>query len=382
MAFTEKLIAVFDIGSSSVGGALFLHSKNKKPELITSLRQQAEFPEKSTFPVMSRKMRQAIDSVVKGLKKENERHPDLALCVFSSPWYVAQTKIVKVRREASFKISEKLMEKIIEDETLVFRKQWTSATKFLEQESIKTILGGYDIKNPIDKSTKNLEIYIYLSMGLEEMKEAVEQDLSSYINHDHLYFHSFPFVFFKVLKQIINIEQGLLLIDITGEITDVLLIRNNIIEEVNSFSKGENFFIRRLASGFNISFEEASSLISQYRKQELHDLQLKKVEQILKPAADEWGVYLEKVLSGMSADHLLPQDIYFCGPVASLPEVNNQFLKENLTKFTIFGKSFDIHFLLPDSLKYHFNFKRGSIGYKDIFLLISSLFAEHFIAQK
>ena len=44
-----------------------------------------------------------------------------------------------------------------------------------------------------------------------------------------------------------------------------------------------------------------------------------------------------------------------------------------------FGKQFDARLLLPESLKYHFQLPKGFAGNKDIFMLISSLYANKFL---
>ena len=135
---------------------------------------------------------------------------------------------------------------------------------------------------------------------------------------------------------------------------------------------------KRLASIFNVNFGEASAIFSQYQRSELSKDYSKKVSMVLETAGKEWGQYLKKLLNEVARDKPLPQNIYFCGPAASFKEIQSQVSNEDFAKFTIFGKPFNVKFLSPDSLKHYFDFAKGFSGDKDIFLLISALFANKF----
>lgn len=382
----NNCIAVFDIGSASVGGLLLQQEKDKAPQVISSVRKTVDFSKERTSSRTWQIMHDAFVSVSNNLKKSYTKTPDVALCVFSSPWYVSQTRIVRVKRDEPFKITEDFVEKIIENEKEEFKKMWCgtvwkeeNASTFFEYSPIRTILNGYEVNNPYGKSVSSMELYAYLSLGVDFIEENIKRDILDYIKPHNVYFHSFPFVLFNVLKYISDTKSGFLFVDMSGEITDVFYVKNNTIEEINSFPKGENFFARRLASALNIDLVEARGTFSQYIKKELQEEYSKKAGDVLQKAGKEWGDELKNLLSKIAKEKYLPQKLYFCGETSTLKEINSQVLGDDFSKFTIFGKPFDVQFLHPGSLKYHFDFKKGFSENKDIFLLISSLYANEFI---
>jgi cell division ATPase FtsA len=349
------------------------------------LRQPTDFSKEMSPARLSQSIYKNLVSVTSQIKKRSAQKPDLALLVFSSPWYISQTKIVTVRRNQPFKIERELFKKLIKDEAQIFKRKWRGVflkkehASFIEQAPIKTVLNGYTIKNPFGKSANKLNLYVYLSLCPKAIKENIKEAVSDCLNINSIYTHTFPFVLLNVLKHLINTKEGALFIDISGEITDVFIIRDNVIEEVNSFPKGENFLIRRLASAFNLNVDGARARLQQYRRGELDNNYAKKIKEVLSMAGEEWGKYSKQMLSEIAQDKYLPQNLYFCGPTALLKEISEQVLSENFAQFTMFGRPFNTQFLMPDSLKYHFDFKKGFSDNKDIFLLISSLFAANFL---
>ncbi len=380
-----SLVAVFDIASASVGGLLFRHKKKGLPEVLISTRQMANFQSDASFAVIWRGLHKAFLSVTEYLKKSFPEKPEYAFCVFSSPWYASQTKIIKINRKSAFNVDENFLNQIIRNEAEMFKGQWQESLLsekgvafFFEQEPTKTTLNGYTVKSPLGKTAHKMELVVYFSMGLNVMKEKIEEDVLRFIKPHLIFFNTFPFVVFKILKHVINTSDGLILADITGELTDVFLIRDDIPEEVNSFNKGENFLVRRLASVFNVEFSEAKSLLSQYERGDLDHVYSLRVGETIKLASEEWLKPLKKMLANMAQERLLPQNFYFCGPAGSLKEISDQVSNQEFAKYTILNKSFNTGFLLPESFRHHFDFPKGFSNNKDIFLLISALYASKY----
>ncbi|MFH1978930.1 MAG: hypothetical protein ABII97_00900 [Patescibacteria group bacterium] len=386
-----ELVAVFDVASGSVGGLLFRRKKDGLPEILTTKRHSVNISKKMSPERLVQVIQAGLKVVSKHIQSKYKEKISFALCVFSSPWYVAQTKITKVSRDHEFEVDEELMEELIQDEIQDFKKEWDQTSDsaardkqniFLEHEFIKSVLNGYTVENPKDKTVKNLEAHVYLSMCPYFVKKKIKDCIIENSHTSSVRMQSFPFVLFKILNKLINTKEAAIFVDISGKITDVFVIRDHTIEEIASFTKGENYFIKKISGGLNLSKEEARSRFLQYQRKELDDSQIGKMRDIVQESADNWGDDLKELLKEMGKDKYLPQNLYFCGNTTLLKEITEQTSGEDFIELTMFRKPFNVRFLLPHSLKYHFDFIKGFSGSKDIFLLISALYANHFIEHK
>ena len=381
-------IAVLDIASGSVGGILFTRNPSGLPKILASIRQTTDFSKRLKVKNLQKNMRNAISEVIAYLKTAREEKPELLLCVFSSPWFKAQTRILKIERQKSFSIEQKLINALIEEEKQTVAGRWEifgldkQNPEFVEEEVIKTVLNGYEIENIFGKKVKKIELNLFLSLAQKEILEEVKDAASDYISPSKIKFHTFPFVLFNVLKNIINTFEGAMFIDISGEITDLFIIRNNIIEEIDYFTKGENFFVNKLSESMNTNKNEARAKLKQYERDELTKESKDKIRKILLAASEKWSDLLRGLFKDITADKYLPQTLYFCGPAGRLKELAEQGVSENFSKFTSFGQPLNVRLFSPKSLKYHFEFAKGFADNQDIFLLISSLFANHFLNKK
>ncbi|MCF7835853.1 MAG: hypothetical protein K9M15_01910 [Candidatus Marinimicrobia bacterium] len=380
----KQLVAVFDIGSASVGSLLFNKRKDKKPEILAISRQPVDYSNKKSVSVMWKSMRTALDTVTKNTHKNFSQKPDVAVCVFSAPWYIPKVKIIKVRRDVPFVIDKDLLKDVIEDEVSILQedRRYSSAkhgSLFFEKGFLKVKLNGYEVPNPANKKAKLLEMYTYFSLGLKVLVDKIKESVLLYTKDDNVHMHSFPFVLFSVFKKIFDTTEGMLVVDISGDLTDVVLIEKNYIKEISSFPKGENFFIRRVMSALNMEMGEARSAVSQYKRGELSQTLHQKIGEVLKSAGEDWRKTLKELFNDMSKNKALPENLYFLGSAGQLKEIYEPVGGKEFSDFTFLRKPFTVKFMLSKSLKNYFDFKQNTTNKEDVFLLLSSLFADKII---
>ena len=376
----DALIAVFDITSSSVGGLLSLHHPDNLPEILSASRFPTDFFPDFDFQKYQRSFHRTFERNINYLRKfmpKGREKPDLAVIVFSSPYYISQTKIVRFSKPKPFEITKHLLEVITDDEINSLKRKWQKEhaqlkaevnIETIEHERFKVNLNGYPVLQPIGKRVQNLELPIFMSLGIKAVHDKLQECILHSFGQTPVRFQSFPFVAFQALKDIIDITKGLLLIDIGGEITDLILIRNSILEETISFPLGENFLIRRIASVFHFSLEESSALLNQYTRGDLHDETSDKVRKVIEDASGRWCQFLNESLKGISESSLAPRSLLFIGGKAAFA------LKDFAP--CVKEQTFTSQLLLPEAFKKHFIFRKGFSEDKDILLMISALYVD------
>ena len=114
----ETTVAIFDIGSGSIGGAIVKLPNNsgELPTIIKSARTDIAFSESSDFDILIKNMLRAINTTAKNLNKNNTSSIKEVFCILSSPWYLSETRIVKTERELSFVFTKRHANELLQKE--------------------------------------------------------------------------------------------------------------------------------------------------------------------------------------------------------------------------------------------------------------------------
>lgn len=368
----QKVIAVLELASDSVGGMLIRQNKEDNPEVISDIRMPVNFLLDVNFDAFWRCTRDALKKVIEKMLKDYPSGPDACLCVFLSPWFISQTKIINVQKKEPFKITRSFFEKLLESEEENFKGKGMS---HLEHEFLKVELNGYHTKSPLEKFAKSARMHIYMSSGIGEVKTEIEKEVLKNFGDIPLSFKTFPLLAFKILSKIINTQEGLLLIDIGGEITDISLIRKDSLEETVSFPLGRNFLLRKIASELKTFPKEASSILQTCLKGHAAECNAEKISKIFQGTGKKWCDFLTKALESISENSPLPQNLFLIGD----ENISSQFIEfikcaegDTFSRFTILGKPFNVKKILAEGLAHYFaNPPTG----RDISLLLESLYA-------
>ncbi len=382
----EEIIAVIDIGSASVGGMLIKKSDCYNPEIIMTVRIPVIFLFDVDFSAFLRCSRDGLKKVICILLKKFPKGPDKILCVFSLLWGVSQTKIIKMRKNKSFKVEKDFFEELINNEIKNFNTSlvnkpiyFKKEPAFIEHHIMKSLLNGYYVKKIFGKTAKSLDVYVYMSAVIKDIKETAEKYFLEYFGGAPVFFRTRPFVIFAVLRNMINAEDGFIFADIGGDITEISLVRRNVLEETISFLRGKNFLIRKVASQFNTFIGDSVSLINSFRNKHASASVSKKISFIIEEAKKEWNGFFEKALIELSQEAPLPKHFFLLGDEDIIPEFKECAENEAFSKFTIFGKPFETKQISSDTFKRNFKFQRSFSEDKDIFLMAEGLFSDKFL---
>ena len=388
----SKVVAVIDITSSSVGGALVESNEGCPITILVAPKSPVNFLFDVNLDASLRSTAEALRLAAKKLKSLYSGKIDEVLCVFSSPWFASKTKIITVAREKPFEIKKDFFTRLIEEEEKNFEGVKNENGLFIEHEVIKSELNGYSAKSPIGKIAQSVKSYIYLSAGMEKAMETAEKEIAKIFVPAPLRFATSSLVVFKVLNDIINNKEGFLIIDIGGEITEINLIRNNALEQSASFSKGTNFLFRKAAIALNTFLKEAVSIVKVYSRGHRTLESSDKIAVAIKSSVGEWRESLKSSLSAMSQESFLPQNVFVIGDDPVCRFFSSCLENSDLSEFTILRKPFAVQKVNPEWLTRYFNpissmtqssqnlkkCETGDYQHKDIMLMIEAVYANKF----
>ncbi len=374
---------IFDIGNSSVGGAaVLLHPKNK-PKLLYSVRKEMVSQEKFDFDRFVSSMLETLEKVAQDISAVNlPAHSEKVFsCFLSSPWYVSQTRIIKKNFEKPIRISSRMLEEIQRKEIGDFKaleiKEMGADAVVLETKIIQTKLNGYETSNPEGKEATDFQMAMYVSISPEKIVESITEKIKKIFHAHSLHFNSFPFASFVVIRDLFH-EKNFLFMDISGEVTDLTLVRDNILRDTVAFPLGKNFLIRKIAKDTGSTFQESVSQFRMSKNGEMEEKSVSEVKKALETASREWIQGFQNSLSDvLGKRELFSRDIF----ITSDSDVSKWFI-ENLqdvetNQFSIIGNVFRVRHLNAVFLSPFCESEKAVE--RDPFLMIESIFVNRFV---
>lgn len=316
----QHFIIVFDIGSASIGGAFVSIDSTRQPEVIFTIRRNIPFQEKLNFQRFLDSMIKTLEEMFETMQKSGGGvRVDQAFCILASPWYASQTRLVHYKQEKPFKITEKGLNKIIEREINLFRESKLFARskvgdippEIMESKNIQMKLNGYEARNPYGKSVSELEIALYISMIPSNIFTSINDSIINFWHVPPVQFSSFAFTAFDTIRDIFVDETSFLFIDISGEVTDISLAKNNVLLESISFPAGKNALIRAIVKNMHASPAAAISEMNMYLEAESTLDHGRQIEEILTKEIMEWKIFFEDALSQFATEFPIPRTIFY-----------------------------------------------------------------------
>lgn len=309
---------VFDIGSASVGAVLVLISnkKDQEPKIIYDTRIPILSKNSGDYRYFLLSMLSTLKNVVvnieqDGLRKlpKDKSNIENISCIFSSSWHISNIETLHFEEEKSFTISAGFISDILKNVDKQF-KQKNSDLKLIEKDIIQILLNGYSTDKPHGKKANNIDVTLFMSMISDEILQKTKYILEKTFNTDNILFHTFTLASFSIVRDIFNTEKNFLLMDISGEATNIILVRNEIMIKNMSFPFGKNFLMKRVADSMNTVEEEAHSLVRLFIEGKNNDKEAIKIESVLMNAKEEWLSSFRKILTDFSDGLSLPKTIF------------------------------------------------------------------------
>jgi DNA-binding transcriptional MerR regulator len=380
----NELALVLDIGSSSVGGALFWMQSTGIPKIIFAMREPIPLEEEISIDKLITLTVKTLNVVVSKICMMGLGRPSRMYCVLSSPWYASQTRVLKLEKNTPFIFTEKLADSLIQKEIALFKEEYKEKDSHpdnqirpIELKNMKTVLNGYDTLRPLNQKAKVLEMTIFASVSQEQILKKVEETIERHFHSREIRFSSFVMSSFTVARDMFVNQDNFLLINIGGEVTDISMIKKEIIQESVSYPAGRNFIIRNVAKGLGVSLVEAKSLISLYKDGHMADVTEKKAEEVISSIKTRWLKKFQESLSNLTNDISIPATIFITVDQDLAEFFSNIIKTEEFNQYTLTESKFRLIFLSTSALHGIATFEEDAI--RDPFLIIESIYINRFL---
>ena len=374
----RELALVFDVGSSSVGGALFEIQKFGIPKIVLSIREPIILEEKINVDRFLFLTTKSLEIVASKICMSGFKKPLKIFCVLSSPWYASQTRVIKLEKNTPFLFTSKLADSLIQKEISIFKEEHSTDNKIepFEFKNIKTMLNGYVTSDPFNKKAKKLEMTLLISMSGDKVLKSIEESIFKHFHSKDIEFSSFAMASFAVVRDMFTRQEDFMLIDIAGEVTDISIIKKDVLSDSISYPLGRNFIIRGVADRLNLTLSEAKSFVYLYKDRHAIESTEKKLDSVISKLKKQWLDEFQKSLANISNDVSIPSTIFITVDQDFADFFGDIIKNEQFSQYTLTDSKFKVIFLGTEMLHGTATFKNNII--RDPFLTIESVYINRF----
>jgi cell division ATPase FtsA len=380
----EELVLVFDIGSSSVGGSLFYIGKNGIPRILTAVRELIPIEEILDIDRLLSLTLKSLKKVAGKICMQGLGTPKRVFCVLSSPWYASETRTIKYSKNTPFEFTSKLADELIQKEIVLFEQAYKTKNsemegkiRPIELKNMRTVLNGYPTNNPFGQKAKDLEMNIFISMSGENILTQIEGAIKQHFHIPIIKFSSFVVASFTISRDMFVNQENFLLINIGGEVTDISMVKKDVLKEAISYPAGSNFLVRGVSQEMSMTTDEAKSLIATFKEGHIDDASYRKIEPVISKLKNQWLRKFQESLSNITSDISIPSTIFITVD-PSLGDFFSDIIKtEEFSQYTLTESKFRVFFLSTQAL--HGIAIFDSNATRDPFLIIESIYINHFL---
>ena len=324
-------------------------------------------------------MEKSLRKTLRDIEKAKLGSPTRIVCFLSSPWYTSQNRTISFSKNVPFILNQKVIDELTAREIKLFEidhlqkyENELLKPRIIESKITQIMLQGYKVENPIGKKVEQIEMSLFLSMSPGKILESIEKEVFKIFHLPKIEFASFIFSSYAITRDLFIDKENFLLIDIGGEITDIAIIKNNVLLESISFPMGSNFLLRRIAEGLNKSVEESKSLLNMCLDDQLNEVEKEKVSKPLHTAKQEWLSMFQQSLGSVATDLLIPENIYLITDKPLTSCFIETITREEFSQYALAEKKFEITSLNEQILHNFCDFETDVS--RDRFIIMETIF--------
>lgn len=383
-----KNTLIIDIGSASVGAGLVRISRRDTPTLLLSHRAPIMLREALSGSELARGTIAALRETLTLISRravlytesgrvEPQRIDDI-VCICASPWYLPKTKLLRINRDSSFSLSRSLIGKLLGDEAALTHSESLGASvgkeelELIERLILSVRLNGYDTKNVFAEDIKSAELGLFASFMPGTFGASVRRELERVFTARPVVFHSFPLMFYLAMRALAPDLSRTLLVDVAGEVTDVILVEDGMIRGIASFPHGKRSIRRSLP----VRSEEEGETILRLRAHQAESPVAERHGRAVDEGLSLWSRHFGEAVGKLLDGATLPRAAYLIADDSVLPLYAKAVEAEPLSNMLATGGR-SVTSMTPALLRDYCRLG-SAVGAGDPFLMIEGMVADSF----
>jgi len=349
----SDVVALFDVGSGSVGGAIVHTARAHPPTVLYSFRSDIPFQEEAAGSRLLSLMLRTLSQVTQTLLHEGfdaagfGTHRPRVREIFislSAPWVLSRTSTLRLRNEEPIPITRDVFSSLLEhgeqDEDGSTKHALPKGSVRIEQKLIRSVLNGYETASPYGKKAREAEFSIFGSFSVPHVTERISDGVTELMHPKHVSFHSFALVAFAALRELYPDEADFILVDVSGEQTELAVVKNHVLVETATFPFGKNKLFRVVGKEGTMPPSGAASLFKLYAENKGAGRLFERSKKLFQIAEAKWREQFSKALSSVSEGLFLPGTIFLTADDDVMPLFESAIATGDFGTFTLSSAPF------------------------------------------
>jgi hypothetical protein len=223
----SESVILIDVGAESVGGAYAVFTEGELPTLLYTRRfaveaRKGELQEKNVL----RSLQVLGDTLIREgapilIRATGSGRASTVLVSIDAPWQKTSVRIENFDPGESFEFTKDLLAAILEE-----TKSKAPGKLLVDESVIGTLLNGYETSNPFGKKAHRASVVILTSLIDEHVASGVTETLGQLFHTKHVLPIAGSSLRYQALHKAFPHEKDALLLDATGPMTSLALVRN------------------------------------------------------------------------------------------------------------------------------------------------------------
>jgi len=315
----EHLVAIFDIGSGSVGGAIasIPTDTNNIPSIIKSARTEIVFQDVLDFDLFLDDMLAALKNTADELYHGKVGAPEEIVCVVASPWYLSETRTIKMSKENPFVFTKRIAEDLFQKELSYLDQMYKikyagaeSESEVIEHNVMSVSLNGYPVNDPYGKRCRSIEMNMIISLSPKVCLDKIRKVLTKVYHSTPVSFSSFAMSSYIAVRDRYVTPDSYLLLDISGEITDVGIVSKGVLKATLSFPFGKKTFFKYMCTKLDVELRDAQELFNLHSSGMISEKHKDKLVPLFKSIESSWSESFRQCIGTLPHVLTLPGTIF------------------------------------------------------------------------
>ncbi len=258
----------------------------------------------------------ALEYSQSGLKALRAHNPNArveqVLFVYGAPWARTATRFIRVDDPVPFTVSKEQVATLVKEAEAKDEADFKKNEEFgkhkvalIERSVVHTAINGYLTAAPYDKKANELSLAHISGLIPEELLALSYEIEDKLMPHAKRHTHTFALSLFCVVRDMYpDVAQGLL-IDISGEATELSVMQDEILIESATVPCGAYTLLRQVADDLKTMPDEALMHLREYG-----DKTPKKIKGVIENATKVYTTCLEEALHGLKTKYVLPHTVF------------------------------------------------------------------------